>query len=152
MGSALRLFALTSATLTVAACGGFSTPEELAEETVAYLANNDFTGYFEDTVVTPQQYLEICPATKNFSIDQSRFQDRFARCLSRADFSMSEIVRVSPKRGFKSTAECGGAEPVETADSIEVTISTPNKVYTFEIKGAIATADGWRVGSPLDCD
>lgn len=152
MGSALRIVVLTAASLSLVACGGASSPEDLAEETVGYLADRNFTGYFEDTVVTPQQFLELCPATKNYSVDQARYQDRFSRCLSKADFGEAEIVNIVPKRGFTSTAECGGAEPVEYAEHIEVTVSTPNKVYTFKIRGAIATADGWRVTSPLDCD
>ncbi len=152
MGSTLRFIALSAASVTLAACGGASSPEDLAEETVGYLASNDFTGYFEETVVTPQQFLELCPATKDFSVDQARYQERFTRCLGKADFANAEIVNIAPKKGFKSTAECGGSEPVETADEIEVTISAPNRVYTFKLKGALATADGWRVASTLDCD
>ncbi|MFN7130609.1 MAG: hypothetical protein ACK4N5_00905 [Myxococcales bacterium] len=151
MGYALRSALLTVSLLAFSACG-ISSPEDLAEETLGYLVRSDFTGYFEDTVVTPSQVLEICPAIRNFSIDKGKFQERFARCLSKADFATAELVATTPKKGFASTAECGGSEPVETADDIDVTVKTSTRVYTFKIRGALATHDGWRVANTLDCD
>lgn len=130
-----------------------STPDDLARAVVGYLASGDFDGYLADTVMTSTQAFDVCPATKEFSLDVSSFRQHFDTCREGFDFTDASVTTVSPKletfaAGDKS---CGNEAPVNGVKSIDVTVEGKAGTYDFQIDDSMETPDGWRQYRPLRC-
>lgn len=135
----------------LSSCGGASTPQALAELTVDLLNKNDFAGYSKETVATPQEIIDICPSVTSFQVDSKDIASGFNDCLKRGRFGKAKVVSVNAKLGSRSAATCGAKDPVEFADSIEVTVDTGSGAYTFKINDAVRTKNGWKVTNDLKC-
>lgn len=147
MGSFKRSLA-AAALLGLAACGGPGDPEELAEQIVSYLSEADFEGFSENLVATPQEVLDVCPATTSYEVNASSHKSHFTDCLNAADFSTVEkITQVLPTTGVASSCKAG----VEIASDIKVTVATKSAIYTFHIRDALETENGWKVTNTLSC-
>jgi len=146
MSYARRLLLSAALALGLSACGGADDPQELAEEVVGYLSEGDFRGYIENVVASPEQMLEVCPSLTSYRIDEGEHQKKFNECLARADFGSAEITQVLPTTGASDA--CGGAQE---ASEISITLSTDSAVYTFKIKQALETNDGWKITGTLSC-
>ncbi|HCF60647.1 MAG TPA: hypothetical protein DFS52_21935 [Myxococcales bacterium] len=136
------------ALLGLGACGGPGDPEELAEQIVSYLSEADFEGFSENLVATPQEVLEVCPATTSYTVNLSSHRSRFDDCLKAADFgSVDKVTQVLPTTGLEPSCKAG----VEFASEIKVTVATKTSIYTFKIRDALKTENGWKITDTLSC-
>jgi hypothetical protein len=139
---------LAAASLALAACGGPATVQELAGDVVARLATQDFLSFSDALVATPQEYVAVCPQLTSYSVDLTKHQERFNRCLSKAEWTGADITNVLPTMGF--APQCGAQ--VEYATDVQVTVTTRLNIYTFKIDSAVRTKGGWKLTAPLICD
>ncbi len=132
----------------LSACGGPSTVQDLAGDVVGYLRSQDFKGLSESLVVSAQDYAAVCPALTGYSVDLGKHQEKFAACLSKADWSKAQVSNVLPTMGF--APGCGAQ--VEYATNVQVAVTAGTTPYSFRVDSAVKTKDGWKLTAPLTCD
>ena len=152
-----HLAAGTLVALGVVGCdgGSTSTPQDLAETTLDFLKRADFDGYFEETVITPEQVTDLCPrAGGEFRLESSRFREEFFDCIAKIDFQNVTVVRTEiDELEILNAAdpECGGQGQIQLADNITVHLDTGQGEATVRLDDPIETNNGWRVSDELRC-
>lgn len=149
-----RLSASLVTVACLAGCGpSTSTPEDIASAVVGFLADNDFEGYMAATVLTSDQFFDICPAGGSYKFDVDDFRDEFNDCREAFDFSAATITGVVSKLEpiAAHSHDCGNEEPVNYTERIEITVTNSGKAYTFRLNDVVETPDGWRQSDDMRC-